>query len=148
MRYLRILLTGCCLLTYLQSACLPLDLILSGLQLTEKRHVCSCKLTGVHGDWCHCPCCVGGKARVVEAPPAHSCCVAKKTAAQADLRLLPMGCGCGVRTDFTLSAPRLALYLYERSILLEITGHARELADPQVSHPYSIRPDLPDKIPI
>lgn len=145
MRYLKIFLTSWCLLAYLQSACLPVELILSGLRLTEERHVCRCKLTGVHGDWCRCPCCVEERSRV-EAADNRSCCPDGK--ADPDSRLLPMVCSCGAGADFTIGAPRLSLYLSEEAIGLEVlTSTPRSVGRP-LSHPYSICPNLPDKIPI
>ncbi|MBT4500130.1 MAG: hypothetical protein HOC74_20545 [Gemmatimonadetes bacterium] len=148
MRYLKILLTGWCVLAYLQSACLPVDLILSGLRLTEERHVCRCKLTGVHDDGCRCPCCAEEIAAVEERAGTHSCCPDEKGDADADSRLLPMVCGCGARADFAVTAPRLLLYLSEEVIGLQILASVRRPADRLVSHLYSISPDLPDKIPI
>jgi hypothetical protein len=148
MRYLKILLTGWCLLAYLQSACLPVDLILSGLRLTEKRHVCRCKLTGVHDDGCRCPCCVEEISQVEERADTHSCCPGEKGDADADSRLLPMICGCGAGIDFTVSAPRLSLYLSEEAIGLKVLTSAPRSVGLQLSHPYSVCSDLPDKIPI
>jgi len=146
MRYLKIFLTGWCLLAYLQSACLPVDLILSGLRLTENRHVCRCKLTGVHDEWCRCPCCVEEDVQEEESVPAHSCCPSEN--ADVGTRLLPMVCGCGAGADFSVNAPRLALYLTARAIDLEILISKPSIADCRVSQLYSIRSDLPDKVPI
>ena len=144
MRYLKTFLTGWCLLAYLQSTCLPVDLILSGLQLTEERHACRCKLTGLHDDWCRCPCCVEERAEEMPSD-ARSCCPAEKgTSAQYCL----VQAGCGARDDFSVSSPRLSLYLCEEAIGLETTASVRRPVDCRVRHPYSICPNLPDKIPI
>ena len=146
MRYLKNLLTGWCLIIYLQSACLPLDLILSGLRLTEKRQVCRCKITGVHSEWCRCPCCVGSQHEVAAHTADRSCCPIEEATSVSGYRIAPAGCGSW--DGFTVDSPRLSLYLAEESIGLEALISARPSADCQVTRLYSAFPNLPDKIPI
>lgn len=146
MRYLKNLLTGWCLIIYLQSACLPLDLILSGLRLTEKRQICRCKITGMHSEGCRCPCCVGPQHEVAAHTDDRASCHIKETTSVSGCRIVPAGCGS--QDSFTVDSPRLSLYLVEESIGLEVLASARPLVDRRITHPYSVFSNLPDKIPI
>ena len=146
MRYLKILLTGWCLIIYLQSACLPLDLILSGLRLTEKRQACRCKIAGMHSEGCRCSGCVGLQHEVAAHTADRSCCPIKEATSVSGCCIV--AAGCGSRDGYTVDSPRLSLYLVEESIGLEVLASARPLVDCLIIHPYSVFPNLPDKIPI
>lgn len=166
MRTVKVVLTGWCVALYLQSVCLPLDLVLSSFSLTETKPVCRCKITGTHGKWCRCPCCVGSSPGVAdheesgscdidqghqgEVPEeSQSCCRAKKTpAASSGCRIIQAGCGCGPVADFAAVSPSFSFHLAADGIAVREPPCPGRVLECRMAVPYSILPDLPDKIPI
>ena len=165
MRIVKIVLTGWCVALYLQSVCLPLDLVLSGLSPTEAKSVCRCEITAAHDKGCRCPCCVGfgheaaahggsGSCPVAAheektQPEAKTCCRAGKTsAAPSRCRIVQAGCGCGPVADFAVASPSFSFHLAADGIAVREPPCAGRALDYRIFVLYSIRPDLPDKIPI